>query len=107
MRGFEPLGVLPGGDADDAKKRPAHRVCGSEAARICDLLESHRGAVNHLLGGFHAHPIDELTGVHIRLSLADTGEVTGAHPDAIRQTFDAEIFFEVFEHPYLQFPKRL
>ena len=74
-----------------------------EATGICDLLEPHGGAVDHLLCGFNSHPINELTGVHICLPLADTGKVTGAHANTIGKTFDAKIFSKIFEHPYLQF----
>src|SRR6266550_3668024 len=107
MQSSEALRVLSGSDTDDAKKRPAHRICRSEATCICDLLESHRGAVDHLLCGFNSHTINELTGIHIHLTLADTGKVTGAHAYTISKSFDAKIFSKIFEHPYLQFTQGL
>ena len=104
---LEAVGVLAGGDADYAQEGAAHGVGSLEAAGIGDLFQAHCGAVDHLLGGFDAHAVYELSGVHSRFAKADAGEVTGAHAYSLREAVNGEVVAQVFEHPYLQLAKGL
>ena len=88
---FEAVDVFGGGDAEDAGEGAAHGVCGAEAGGVGDLFEAHVGAVDHLLGGFEAHAIDELAGVHAGFAEADAGEVTGADAHALGEAVDGEV----------------
>jgi len=75
---LEAEGVVGGGYAEDAEEGAAHGVGGLEAAGVGDFFEAKDGAVDHLLGGFDAHAVDKLAGVHFGFAEADAGEVAWA-----------------------------
>src|SRR5882757_3286640 len=52
---FEPVRIFTRSNADHAKEGATHGVGSPKATCIRDLLQPHRGAVDHLLRCFHAH----------------------------------------------------
>ena len=60
-----------------------------------------------MLGGFDAHAIDELAGVHVGFAKADSGEVARADGHAFGEAVDGEVVAEMFEHPDLKLAEGL